>query len=222
LASHRGRLKPPPGGLTGATHQSQRGAPRRFPRPRPPKKGREIPLNRSRPLAAETDAENAYLQRTDDLGRILLDDKIRSNFTVREHLKDGQLTIYLTPIKESRTVEIFFNFQIGLRDDAMAAAVVSEDVTIRIVDDQADVQPSRPPKRAKDGAKTWQGQRTDTWVTPLCSTDERRDIKGYSVKIGPTISPIRTAVISRSWAKRRCLQIQLSQRLPSEISIGKA
>jgi hypothetical protein len=101
--------------LTGATHPSQRGAPRRFPRPRPPKKGREIPLNRSRPLAAETDAENAYLQRTDDLGRILLDDKIRSNFTVREHLKDGQLTIYLTPIKESRTVEIFFNFQIGLR-----------------------------------------------------------------------------------------------------------
>ena len=46
---------------------------------------------------------------------------------------------------------IFFNFQIGLRDDAMAAAVVSEDVTIRIVDDQAD--PSRPPKRAKVRSK---------------------------------------------------------------------
>jgi hypothetical protein len=35
----------------------------------------------------------------------------------------------------------------------MAAAVVGEDVTIRIVDDQANVQPSRPLKRAKVRSK---------------------------------------------------------------------
>jgi hypothetical protein len=50
------------------------------------------------------------------------------------------LTIYVTPIEESQTVRISFNFRIGLRDDAMAAAVVSEEITIRIVDSQADVR----------------------------------------------------------------------------------
>jgi hypothetical protein len=40
-----------------------------------------------------------------------------------------------------------------LRDDAMAAAVAGEGVTIRIVDDQANVEPSRPPKRAKVRSK---------------------------------------------------------------------
>jgi hypothetical protein len=48
-----------------------------------------IPANRSRPLGARTDAENGYLQRADNTGKVLLDDVIRDSFKVREQLKHG-------------------------------------------------------------------------------------------------------------------------------------
>jgi hypothetical protein len=69
-----------------------------------------IPLGRSRPVGARTDASNNYLQRTDNPGRILLDERIRQKFAVREHLKDGRLTLFFTPSKED--IEIGETFKI--------------------------------------------------------------------------------------------------------------
>jgi hypothetical protein len=157
------------------------------------KKGLEIPVNRSRPLAARTDAENGYLQRTDNPGRIILDDKIRRSFTVREHLKDGRLTMYFAPTGESINVGASFNLQIGLQDDAMPAAVASEEVTLRIVDAQADDNPRRPanpPQSPKGGEGKEQkggGDAAPTHGLPRCIllTKDGGEIKGYSVEKWP-------------------------------------
>jgi hypothetical protein len=108
------------------------------------KKPVELPLNRTRMIAARTDAENGYLQRSDNPGRVLLDEKIREAFTVREHLKDGQLMIYLTPIEDRLAPGKVFKFRIGLQDDGMAAPVRTEELTLRIVEAELDVRPPPP------------------------------------------------------------------------------
>jgi hypothetical protein len=50
--------------------------------------GLEIPINRTRPVAARTDVENGYLQRADNRGRFLVEEKIRRRFGLRAHLHD--------------------------------------------------------------------------------------------------------------------------------------
>jgi hypothetical protein len=159
------------------------------------KKGVEIPVNRSRPMVARTDAENGYLQRTENPGHVILDEKIRCCFTVREHLKDGRLALYLTPIEEEVSEGSVFSFRIGLQDEAMPAAVSTETITIRIVDaaEPAPPQPPRPRPEPKPphgggaGQKKGESDKTPNRGLPRCVllTRDGRDVQGYSVERWP-------------------------------------
>src|SRR5262249_30314182 len=140
------------------------------------KKGLEIPLNRSRPIAARTDAENGYLQRADNPGRVILDEKIRAAFTVREHLKDGRLTIYFTPKQEELAWGKSFKFRIELQDDAMAMPVRTEELFLRVLDPEVapppppspprPPRPLRPPKGGVGGNKQGTGENAATHGLP--------------------------------------------------------
>src|SRR5271165_5254940 len=57
-----------------------------------------LPINRTRPVAARTDAENNYLQRTDNRGTLVVDPAIFARFGLNSQLHNGRLTIYLNPV----------------------------------------------------------------------------------------------------------------------------
>jgi len=100
--------------------------------------GIDIQINRTRPIAARTDAENGYLQRQDIKGRLIVTPEVSKNFDIREQLHDGRLTLYLTPRSEMLKVGATFVMKAGLEDDAMPEPV-ADSVTVRIVDE-------KPPK----------------------------------------------------------------------------
>jgi hypothetical protein len=154
----------------------------------------ELPLNRSRPIAARTDTQNEYLQRTDNPGRVILAEKVRNSFIVREHLKDSRLTLYLTPISERVSVGDTFNSRIGLQDDAMPVAVWSDEVTIQIAEVDADATKEKSKKKASKDAmgghgkdKQGAGENAPTHGLPRCIllTNDGREINGYAVEKWP-------------------------------------
>jgi hypothetical protein len=155
-------------------------------------KGLDIPLNRSRPLGARTDVENGYLQRADYPGRVLLDQEVRDKFAVREHLKDGRLTIYLTPVdgmlKKGDTVRL----RIGMQDDAMAQAVQSEEVLVTIVEAQSEGREKQTSKENEAKAGDSKNQKGNSESAPtaglprcLLLTRDGRKVNGYAVEPWP-------------------------------------
>lgn len=129
----------------------------------------EVPINRSRPFAARTDAENGYLQRSDNVGKVLLEPGIRDKFKVREQLKDGRLSIYLEPIADVLKVGDELSFRVGLVDPAMAKPVYSELIKIKITDVEKDEK--KEGKKKKEGSgdgekKSGNGQRKPTRGLP--------------------------------------------------------
>jgi hypothetical protein len=62
-------------------------------------KGIELPINRTRPVAGRTDAENDYLNRPDNPGSLIVPEKIAARFALRTHLHDGRLTVYFDPVE---------------------------------------------------------------------------------------------------------------------------
>jgi hypothetical protein len=120
----------------------------------------DLPLNSTRPISGRTDAENGYLQRADYPGRVIISDAVRLNFTVREHLKDGRLAVFLTPNGEAVKPGNKYKFRIGLRDDAMPTPVVSDEVELRIVEAEPPPPPPEPdPDKRKRRYKGGTGER---------------------------------------------------------------
>ena len=121
-------------------------------------KGVDLPINRTRPVVARTDAENGYLQRSDNRGRLLIDQNIYERFGVRTQLHNGRLTLYLDPVEDALNVGDTIVLKIGLQDDAMPQPVTDE-VTVRIVDLEKEpkkekktaIQPKAAPKGSKEG-----------------------------------------------------------------------
>lgn len=153
----------------------------------------EIPLNRTRPLACRTDAENGYLRRTENRGRVVLkDDKLRSAFSVREHLHDGRLTLFLEPLSEVVEVGREFELTVALVDDAMAEPVVADPVTIRIVAEEADAKKRKPKAKngaggAEGGKGTGTGPEAPNVGLPACILlrEHGEEVKGYAVERWP-------------------------------------
>jgi len=112
-------------------------------------KGIEIPINRTRPVAAATDAENGYLNRADNPGRLVVPDKIAGRFSFRTQLHDGRLTVYLDPIEGKVKVGDSFTFRFGLHDAAMPLPVEAE-LSVRIAQEEA---PQVTHKKPKPGPK---------------------------------------------------------------------
>ena len=162
------------------------------------KKGRlEVPINRTRPVAARTDAENGYLNRADNPGQVILDDEVRKKFGIREELHNGRLVLYFEPQESVLSVGDIFTFKIALKDSAMAEAVESEELALHIMDEQAPQRrpPSgKPPNSDKDKPKHGKGkdgkgkaENNPTLGLPKCIllTKNGRGIDGYSVERWP-------------------------------------
>jgi hypothetical protein len=152
----------------------------------------EIPLGRNRPLSARTDAVNNYLQRTDNPGQVIVAEEVRKKFGVREHLKDGRLTLYLSP-EGDIAVGGSFTFHIGLKDNAMPEPTATEEVSVSIVaettdtDDEKKPTPKPKPKSGAGESKPGQGEDAPTHGLPACVllTQDGREVKGYAVEAWP-------------------------------------
>lgn len=117
----------------------------------------EIPINRSRPVGGRTDAENEYLNRPDNTGRLNVSDFVSSRFGIRPHLLNGRLTVFLTPIDSAVKVGEVIQIRLELNDAAMSLPV-GDEFTVRIVDEES-VTPK--PKKAKPTGKPKAGDKSD-------------------------------------------------------------
>lgn len=106
-------------------------------------RGVEVPANRSRPVAARTDAENGYFLRPDNRGVLTLNEEVRSRFTTRRQLQDGRLTIYLEPVPGKASEGDTFECRMSLGDPAMPEPL---EVAFRIKVGPEDNPPPRPHK----------------------------------------------------------------------------
>lgn len=114
----------------------------------------QLPVNRRRPIAARTDAENGYLDRADNCGRVVIPASVAARFTVSSQLHEGRLTVYLDPVDGKNEVGERLIFRVGLHDPAIAVPVEDE-LTVAIVDEELP-QPKpkagqKPPPASGDG-----------------------------------------------------------------------
>jgi hypothetical protein len=120
-------------------------------------------------VAARTDAENGYLQRVDNKGRLLIDQHVYDRFGVRAQLHNGRLTLYLDPIEDALKVGDTIVLKIGLQDDAMAKPV-TDSLTVRIVEHEKEPKKEKKkaaqPKAAAQGSKEGEGQPQPTHGLP--------------------------------------------------------
>ena len=105
-----------------------------------------LPINRTRPVAARTDAENRYLQRDDNKGALVVDPAIFARFGLNSQLHNGRLTIYLDPVPGAVQVGDEIVLKVGLQDASMPQPV-EDSITVRITE-EAD---SRPRKTLRNG-----------------------------------------------------------------------
>ncbi len=122
--------------------------------------GFALPISRTRPIVARTDAENGYLQRSDNKGRLLIEEMIYDRFGIRAQLHNGRLTIFLNPIEGALKVGDTIVLKLGLHDDAMPQPV-SDRVTLRMVAEERDqkkgVETTAQHKSAAKGGKEGEG-----------------------------------------------------------------
>jgi hypothetical protein len=131
--------------------------------------GVSVPINRSRPVVAQTDAENGYLQRADNRGHLLIDRNIYDHFGVRAQLHNGRLTLYLDPTEGNVKIGDTITLKVGLQDDAMAQPV-TDSVIVRIVDREQEPKKAKKkaaePKAAARGSKEGEGDSAPTHGLP--------------------------------------------------------
>lgn len=153
--------------------------------------GLDIPVNRTRPLAARTDAENGYLSRPDNRGDVLFDEAIKARFGIRHQLHDGRLVVYFEPLAGKVEVGDAFTVKLGLKDAAMPDAVRTEPFVIRIADEENAAEKrkrSKTESKAGEGKQEpGKGQNAPTHGLPKCTllTNDGREIPGYGTERWP-------------------------------------
>lgn len=115
-----------------------------------------VPINRRRPVAGRTDAENGWLDRADNCGRVLIPQHIHERFATTQQLHNGRITIYFDPIEGKVSPGERFPFTVGLQDPAMPLPVQDE-ITIEILDEEAP-QPKPKPRRTDADSKGGNGK----------------------------------------------------------------
>ncbi|MBP0496016.1 hypothetical protein [Roseomonas indoligenes] len=116
-------------------------------------RGLEVPLNRARPVAARTDAENGYLLRAENRGTLTVNEEVRSRFTMRTQLHDGRLTVFLEPLPGKVSAGEILECRLVLQDPAMPEALEVL-LSVRITDDE---KPDPKPKLKASSAKAGDG-----------------------------------------------------------------
>lgn len=153
--------------------------------------GLTVPINLTRPVIAITDAENGYLQRTDIPGRVLLPAPVRDNFAVREHLKDGKLTLFFEPRQGKVKVGDIYLLQVSLHDAGLPEAVRTTEIRLTvgdvvIVEDKEDRE-RKEKKGGDEGDKPGKGKDAPTHGIPPCIllTRDGRPIQEHETEKWP-------------------------------------
>jgi hypothetical protein len=123
-------------------------------------KGITVPVNRTRPVSARTDAENGYLQRADNRGRLFIEPSPTKWFGIRTQLHDGRLTIYFEPATDTLRIGDTLTFTIGLQDESMPRPV-NDVLTIRIADEEKEPKKEKKksqPHVSDQGSKEGEGR----------------------------------------------------------------
>lgn len=167
----------------------------------------DIPINRTRPVAARTDAENGYLNRPDNPGRLILPDEVSSSFAVRQHLNDGRLMIFFDPLEARLRVGERLTFKVGLQDPAMPGPV-EDTLTIHITEEEVPAEPQpkgrkreQKPKGGDGADRKGKGKEAPTHGLPKCVllTKDGRDVgeqnterwpEGFSDQDGGTVTDL--------------------------------
>jgi hypothetical protein len=137
-----------------------------------------LPINRTRPISARTDAENGYLQRSDNKGRMTIERSFYDRFGVRAQLHDGRLTLYLDPIQGAISVGDEIALGVSLHDPSMAGPVRDE-LHILIVEEEKEANKPKAkadPKPGEKGRSAGQGKAAATHGLPkyrLMTSDGR-------------------------------------------------
>lgn len=107
--------------------------------------GAKIPVGRTRSVFGLTDAENGYLHRAENKGKLYIsDDAVRDHFNISCTLSDGRLIVQFDPIEDKVSVGDEMTFEVGLHDQSMPTPV-TDTLSIRII------EPEEPKKRKKNG-----------------------------------------------------------------------
>lgn len=152
----------------------------------------QIPLNRARQVLAQTDAENGYLQRPDNKGRLIFSDdaSVRDRFVVRQYLSNGRLAVFLEPITGRIGPGDKLSLRIGLTDPSMPEPVYSEPMEVKVIDAEAHVPKKRKKKKKRGGKgddKPGEGDRKPTRGLPPFKllTRDGREINGDETEKWP-------------------------------------
>ncbi len=151
-----------------------------------------IPINKSRPIGARTDAENGYLNRPDNCGKVILPEAVHAKFGIRQHLQNGRLTLYLDPLDEELNVGDTIRMKLGLNDGAMPHPVETQEILIRIGDETFKPPSPKPPKprpphSGEEGENEGDGPNAPTRGLPKCVLlmNDGREIEGYPTEKWP-------------------------------------
>lgn len=152
--------------------------------------GIEIPINRTRPVAARTDAENGFFVRADNAGRLVIDNASRERFTVRAQLHNGRLTVFLDPREGKVSVGDKATVHLSLVDDAMPNPV-SDQVTVTIT--EGEKEPSQrkrsggSPNAGNKGQNAGEGEPAPTHGLPkyVLLTEDGRNIGDEETQVWP-------------------------------------
>lgn len=152
--------------------------------------GIEIPINKTRPVSARTDAENSFFVRADNAGRLVVDETSQERFAVRAQLHNGRLTVYLDPRDDKVKIGTTTTVQFSLIDDAMAGPV-SDQLIVTIVDEETTTKKSKKraaeAKSGQNGKKSGEGDPAPTHGLPRYKllTKDGRTIGDQSTEVWP-------------------------------------
>jgi hypothetical protein len=102
-----------------------------------------IPINLTRPIAASTDAANDYFDRPDNPGRLVISEPAASKFSVRTHLRNGRITIFLQPIAGELSVAEEIQIHARLIDSTNAHYDASDKCTVLITEQEEKPPPNK-------------------------------------------------------------------------------
>lgn len=143
----------------------------------------ELPINRRRPVAGRTDAENGYLDRADNCGSVVLPDEVAARFTVGQQLHDGRVTLYFDPLEDQNKVGDKLTFKVGLHDPAMTTPVEDELTIVIREEEVAAPKPKpkpgpKPPNAGEGKDKKGEGANAPTHGLPkyVLLTKDGRDV----------------------------------------------
>ena len=102
--------------------------------------GADIAVNGRRMVAFKTDAENGYLTRPDNRGRVFTIGGLGGKFSYTSTLRDGRFAMTFTALPDKVTPGEEVSFTVAMLDDAIPEPV-TEQLTLKVV----AARPSRPP-----------------------------------------------------------------------------